>query len=50
MDRAEHRQQVIEALEQALQRDRSRTKIVGLSELGLLQLTRKRTRLAIGAR
>jgi ribonuclease G len=48
MDRAEHRQQVIEALEQALQRDRSRTKIVGLSELGLLQLTRKRTRLAIG--
>jgi ribonuclease G len=49
MERAEHRQQVIEALEQALRRDRSRTKVVGLSELGLLQLTRKRTRLAIGA-
>jgi ribonuclease G len=48
MDRAEHRHQVIEALEQALQRDPSRTKVVGLSELGLLQLTRKRTRLAIG--
>ena len=49
MDRPEHRQQVTEALEGALQRDRSRTKVVGLSELGLLQLTRKRTRLAIGA-
>ena len=40
---------VIETLEKALQRDRSRTKVVGLSELGLLQLTRKRTRLGIGA-
>jgi ribonuclease G len=49
MDRPEHRQRVIEALECALQRDRSRTKVVGLSELGLLQLTRKRTRLGIGA-
>src|SRR4029077_20392831 len=49
MDRPEHRQQVIEALERALQRDRSRTKVVGLSELGLLQLTRKRTRLGLGA-
>jgi len=49
MDRPEHRHLVIEALENALQRDRSRTKVVGLSELGLLQLTRKRTRLGIGA-
>jgi ribonuclease G len=49
MERVEHRSAVIEALERALQRDRSRTKIVGLSELGLLQLTRKRTRLGIGA-
>jgi ribonuclease G len=49
MDRPEHRHLVIEALEKALQRDRSRTKVVGLSELGLLQLTRKRTRLGIGA-
>jgi ribonuclease G len=49
MDRAEHKHLVIEALEKALQRDRSRTKVVGLSELGLLQLTRKRTRLGIGA-
>ncbi len=49
MDRVEHKHLVIAALEKALQRDRSRTKIVGLSELGLLQLTRKRTRLGIGA-
>jgi len=49
MDRPEHRQRVTEALEHALQRDRSRTKVVGLSELGLLQLTRKRTRMGIGA-
>ena len=49
MDRAEDRAAVLAALERALQRDRSRTKIVGLSDLGLLQLTRKRTRLGIGA-
>ncbi len=49
MERSDHRQKVIEVLEAALKRDRSRTKIVGLSELGLLELTRKRTRLGIGA-
>lgn len=49
MDRPEHRRLVMEALEKALEHDRSRTKVVGLSELGLLQLTRKRTRLGIGA-
>jgi ribonuclease G len=49
MDRPESRRQVIEALETALRQDRARTKIVGLSELGLLQLTRKRTRPGIAA-
>jgi ribonuclease G len=49
MDRPEHQRQVIEALEGALAKDRSRTKIVGLSELGLLQLTRKRTRPGFGS-
>jgi ribonuclease G len=44
MERQDHRQGVIDALQSALRRDRARTKIVGLSELGLLQLTRKRTR------
>ncbi|HEX4825208.1 MAG TPA: Rne/Rng family ribonuclease [Candidatus Polarisedimenticolaceae bacterium] len=49
MDRPEHRASVLEALEGALRRDRARTKIVGLSDLGLLQLTRKRTRAGLEA-
>jgi ribonuclease G len=44
MERPENGRRVLEALEAALARDRARTKIVGLSELGLVQLTRKRTR------
>jgi ribonuclease G len=49
MDLPEHKRAIIEALESALRRDRARTKIVGLSELGLLQLTRKRTRPGLDA-
>ena len=49
MDRPESRRQVLEALEASLARDRSRTKVIGLSDLGLVQLTRKRTRRGIGA-
>ncbi len=49
MVREPHRKTVIERLDAALSRDRARTKIVGLSELGLLQLTRKRTRPGVGA-
>ncbi len=44
MERAENRRRVLEVLETSLARDRARTKIVGLSDLGLVQLTRKRTR------
>ena len=44
MERAEHRSRVVEALTAALARDTARTKVFGLSPLGLLQLTRKRTR------
>jgi len=44
MERPEHRTRVVEAFTEALRRDPARTKVVGLSELGLLQLTRKRTR------
>jgi len=43
-----NRRRFVEALEEALRADRARTKIVGLSELGLLQLTRKRVRPALG--
>ncbi len=41
---ADHRQQLLDAMERALREDPARTKIVGLSEIGLLQLTRERTR------
>lgn len=44
MERPANRRRVLEALETSLARDRARTKIVGLSDLGLVQLTRKRTR------
>jgi ribonuclease G len=44
MEREESRQKVLSALEQALKADRARTHIVGMSELGLVQMTRKRTR------
>lgn len=40
----EHRRQVMRALEKALEKDRARTKVLGVSELGLVEMTRKRTR------
>ncbi|MBZ5637895.1 MAG: Rne/Rng family ribonuclease [Acidobacteriia bacterium] len=49
MESPENRKQVLDALEAALRRDRARTKVVGLSELGLVQLTRKRTRPGVAA-
>jgi ribonuclease G len=39
-----HRRQVIAALEHSLARDRAQSRIVSLSPLGLLEMTRKRTR------
>src|SRR5882757_6970882 len=44
MEEAEHRRQVIQALERALAGDRAQTHIVSLSPLGLVEMTRKRTR------
>ena len=44
MREIEHRRQVQRALEKALQRDPARIKITGVSELGLVEMTRKRTR------
>jgi ribonuclease G len=49
MELPESKRRVLEALEAALAKDRARTKIVGLSDLGLVQLTRKRTRRGIAA-
>ncbi len=42
MERARHRNRVMKAFEAALKRDRQRTKILHLSPLGLVEMTRKR--------
>ena len=44
MDDAEHRRQVLRALEKSLVRDHAKTHISEVSSLGLVQMTRKRTR------
>ena len=44
MDDAEHRRQVLRALEKALARDHAKTHVYGFSPLGLVEMTRKRTR------
>ncbi|MEZ5502673.1 MAG: ribonuclease G [Halioglobus sp.] len=44
MQDAEHRRQVLRTLEKAMQRDPARNQITGISELGLVEMTRKRTR------
>jgi len=44
MKDAEHERQVLRALEKNLERDRVKTSITGVSELGLVEMTRKRTR------
>lgn len=41
---AEHQRQVLRVLEKALEKDHTKTKISGVSELGLVEMTRKRTR------
>ncbi len=44
MEDVEHRRQVHQALEKCTQRDPARTRITGVSALGLVEMTRKRTR------
>ena len=44
MREEEHRRQVMRTLEKALARDPARTALTGVSELGLVQMTRMRTR------
>jgi len=44
MNSREHRRQVHRTLEKAMQRDPARNKITGVSDLGLVEMTRKRTR------
>ncbi len=44
MEVAEHREAIYEALGEELQRDPARTQLLPMSDIGLVQLTRKRTR------
>ncbi|CDG19239.1 MULTISPECIES: ribonuclease G [Xenorhabdus] len=47
MGNGEHRRRVLASLEQALSKDRVKTTINGFSQLGLVEMTRKRTRESI---
>src|SRR6185503_7074174 len=44
MEDASNRRMVMQTLEEALSRDKARTTILRISELGLVEMTRKRTR------
>lgn len=48
MKDAEHKRQVLRTLEKCLDKDRAKTAITGVSELGLVEMTRKRTRESLG--
>jgi ribonuclease G len=44
MEKENHKQQVLAALTDALKKDRTRTNVVGLTGLGLVEMTRKKVR------
>jgi len=44
----EHQRQVLRTLEKMMERDHAKTSITGVSELGLVEMTRKRTRESLG--
>ncbi len=48
MEKELHREQVHSTLEEALKNDKSKTNILKISELGLVEMTRKRVRESIG--
>lgn len=48
MDDEEHRKKVLARLEEALKSDRVKTKVYDFSPLGLVEMTRKRTRESLG--
>lgn len=48
MQDTEHQRQVLRTLEKHLEKDRAKTSITGVSELGLVEMTRKRTRESLG--
>ena len=44
----EHQRQVLRTLEKALEKDKTKTSLTGVSKLGLVEMTRKRTRESLG--
>lgn len=48
MEKEANRQKVVAALKEALARDRSKTNVLGMSALGLVEMTRKRVRESLG--
>ena len=44
MEKAANRKKVSDALQEALRKDKARSNVLRISELGLVQMTRKRTR------
>jgi ribonuclease G len=48
MERSAHREKVYKALLQSLKGDKAKTTVVRISELGLVEMTRKRTRESLG--
>ncbi len=48
MEREANRAKVVTALKEALARDRSKTNVLGMSALGLVEMTRKRVRESLG--
>jgi ribonuclease G len=44
----EHQRQVLRTLEKVMERDHAKTSVTGVSELGLVQMTRKRIRESLG--
>ncbi len=49
MERSEHRQEVLRLLEEHLRRDRTKAHILGLTQLGLVEMTRKKVRQGLEA-
>ncbi|AKU89962.1 Rne/Rng family ribonuclease [Vulgatibacter incomptus] len=48
MDKSQNRDKVFKALQEALGRDKAKTNVLKISELGLVEMTRKRVRESIG--
>ena len=42
MEKAENRERVYKAMEEALRHDRARTNLLKISDLGLIEMTRKK--------